>query len=96
MQNIPQLLKEFGAKVKKDGLAGYYIYEGVNFKVKFNSEYCVSSKPTWEVALYEDNVDKRLLAEFTNEIGVVEFNAYETKGDLVWNLFNIDKNLSIN
>ena len=40
---VSQQVKEFGAKVKKDGCAGYYIYEGRNFTVHFSLEECETS-----------------------------------------------------
>ena len=91
----PNYLKQFGAKVKKDGLGGYYIYEGVNFKVKFNSEYCVGSKPTWRLNVWEDDVDKKLLDELTDGF-IVDDGGFETKREIVGWLYQIDKRLSIN
>jgi len=80
---LSKLVKEFGAKVEKE-LAGYYIYKGKNFTVKFNSEECETS--WWEVNLY-DECPNVVYNEF------YDYNKYETKKEIVGILLNIDKSI---
>ena len=79
---VAKQVKEFGAKVNKDGLGGYYIYTGKNFTVKFNSEECVTKY--WEVNLY-DNCPLEIEQQLDG------YNKFDTKNELVFELLSIDK-----
>jgi len=80
--SVSKQVKDFGAKVKKDGLGGYYIYIGKNFTVKFNSDECVTK--FWEVNLY-DNCPSEIEKELKG------YNRFDTKNELVFELLNLDK-----
>ena len=80
---ITNQARRFGAQIKKHPTYVYhYIYEGVNFTAIFNSEACETT--WWEVNLYDDNVDKKVIDYF-------EENNYERKGDVVQALLNLDQ-----
>ena len=85
MKNSTQEIKEFGAKVKKE-FAGYYIYNGVNFTIKFNQDSC--ENVWWEINLFEKNVNSKVLEEFEY------YNNFDTKSELVYRLYQIDKQIS--
>jgi hypothetical protein len=76
---VAQKVKQFGAKVKKDGLAGYYIYIGKNITVKFNAEECEDKY--WAI-------NTRGATQVVKELAG-DWNRYETKNDLVWDLLNL-------
>lgn len=84
---VSERVRDFGARVKKDGCAGYYIYEGVNFKAKFNEASCENT--WWEVDLFSDwayeNLDKKVHHTFE------DYNVYDTKNELVSALLAIDE-----
>jgi hypothetical protein len=82
---IAEQVKEFGAKVKRNGVGGYYVYHGKNFVVRFNQDWCETK--WWEVAYWEENVDERVVEYFEG------WNQYDTKSDLVGVLLNLDKSL---
>ena len=83
---VSQKVKQFGAKVKKDGLAGYYIYIGKNITVKFNVEECETKY--WSINEYQDNLHPVV------KESAWSYNNYETKNDLVWDLLNLDIELN--
>ena len=85
MKTVSQKVKEFGAKVKKDGCAGYYTYIGRNFKANFNSEEGVTKH--WEVDLLSDDVDERVNEQF------YDYNQYDTKAEVVWILLGLDQQI---
>ena len=91
MRKFTDILKKAKVKVTKDGCAGYYIYHGMNFTVKFNLEECETF--WWEINILEDNIDKRVENRWDyNGLGCE--NSYETKSELVWDLFTFDKSLN--
>ena len=81
--SVSKLVKEFGSKIEKE-FAGYYIYKGKNFTVKFNSDECVSKY--WYVNLY-DNCPEIISKE------LYDYNKFDTKYQLIYELLNIDKNI---
>ncbi len=92
MKNSTRLIKEAGVVVTKDGCAGYYTYHGINFTVKFNSEACETS--WWEVNIFYDECPK-VVEDYYSYSGGNSDNKWETKGDLLWDLFNFDKSLAL-
>lgn len=91
MSNFTDTLKEAKVKVTKDGGAGFYIYNGINFSVKFNSEEFDTKY--WEINTYYDNCPKAVQMNYSH-LGNDCCNQWETKGDLVWDLFEFDQSLS--
>lgn len=81
---VAEQVKQFGAQVKKDGCAGYYIYEGRNFTVQFYLEECVTKY--WAVDLYE-NDNEAIREQFWN------YNQHETKKECVYSLLCLDQEL---
>jgi hypothetical protein len=88
-KTLSMLMKEFGSKSKKDGVPGYYIYEGVNFTVKFNEASC--ERTWWEVAYWDDNTLTKEQIE-----GFEDYNQWDTKGEVLSGLFHMDQNISKN
>jgi hypothetical protein len=85
LKTVSQKVRDFGARVKRDGKGGgYYIYIGKNFTVEFNIEECETKY--WSVNDLQDDLDPIVKQD------IYQYNNYETKNDLVWNLLNLDMN----
>tara|TARA_R110002050_G_scaffold11858_3_gene39492 strand:- start:1228 stop:1506 length:279 start_codon:yes stop_codon:yes gene_type:complete len=91
MSNFTDTLKEAKVKVTKNGGAGFYIYNGINFSVEFNSEEFDTKY--WEINLDYDNCPSVVYNRYSY-LGEAYSNNFETKGDLVWELFLFDQSLS--
>ena len=91
MSNFTNTLKNAGVKVTKDGGAGFYIYNGINFCVKFNSE-------EFETKYWEINTDCESCPDVIENryscLGEGFDNNFETKGELVWQLFLFDESIN--
>jgi hypothetical protein len=93
MGRATELLKEFGAKVKRTKfngkfLRGAYTYVGVNITADINDAACESY--WWEVDTTSDNTSAYIRKSYS------DYNTYDTKADLVWVLFNHDQDMSEN
>tara|TARA_R110001592_G_scaffold10244_4_gene53516 strand:+ start:168 stop:446 length:279 start_codon:yes stop_codon:yes gene_type:complete len=91
MSKFTDTLKEAKVKVTKDGCAGYYIYNGINFTVKFNSEECETS--WWEVNIFYNECPKEVEKNYS-WLGNDCCNQWETKRELILDLFELDQSLS--
>lgn len=93
MGRATELLKEFGAKVKRTKfngkfLRGMYTYVGVNITAEINDAECETK--WWEVDTTSDNTSAYIRKYYS------DYNTYATKADLVWVLFNHDRNMTEN
>lgn len=88
IKTVTQQVKEFGAKVKKNGCSGYYKYIGKNFIAEFNEASCEST--WWEVDVWSDNVNPIIEKEFN------EYNNFERKKEVVFCLLQLDQEIEKN
>ena len=82
--SLKEQMDDFGVSSKRE-LVGYYIYVGKNFTAEYNSAACETE--WWEVNLYSDNLDQRVVDYFEGE------NYYDTKGEVLGDLFQLDKRI---
>lgn len=84
IKTVTQQVKEFGAKVVKNGPSGYYRYIGKNFTADIYEDSCVTT--WWAVDIWQDNADPIVEEHFK------EYNTFDRKKDVVWALLTLDQN----
>ena len=82
--SVTKAVKQFGAKIEKNEVSGYYTYVGKNFTCKFNEEQCVLK--WWEVNIHDD-CPKEVVDHFEH------FNDFNLKREVVQSLLELDREM---
>ena len=84
----------FAERIRKEGITvsrskkyvGWYEFKGKNITASLSQESCETT--WWEVNLWDDDADQRVVDHFDS------YNHFDTKGDVVYALYEFDKSLN--